>query len=187
MSKHDRSRELSARLEAGRADVLAVLMKSPLIDRFGFRMSLWAGLYAGPAFIEVERRLGVSRDENNILFSLSLYGSTTAKVISDYLGRPKNSISRAVERLMRRGLISSVVDPTDRRRIVLAVSPEGRAIYEESSKVWRERQDHLLSTLSDIEKVALDAILDKLLAVEDWQSPQSAEGSREDDPEDGSS
>ncbi len=111
MSNQDHDENLSARLDAGRKDVLDVVMKSPLIDRFGFRMSLWAGLYAGPIFIEIEKRLGVTRDENNILFSLTVYGSTTAKVISDYLGRPKNSISRAVEKLLQRGLISSEVDP----------------------------------------------------------------------------
>ena len=174
MTSHDETtgpeldKRLSARLEAGRRDVLDVVMRSPLIDRFGFRMSLWAGLYAGPVFAEIERRLGVSRDENNILFSLTSYGSTTAKVISDYLGRPKNSISRGVERLLRRGLIRSEVDPTDRRRLVLSVTDEGRAIYLESSRIWRGRQDHLLAHLTDVERVTLDALLDKLLDVDDW-------------------
>lgn len=186
MSRQDPDEKLTARLEARRQDVLEVVMKSPLIDRFGFRMSLWAGLYAGPAFGEVEQRLGVTRDENNILFSLTVYGSTTAKVISDYLGRPKNSISRAVERLLRRGLIASEVDPTDRRRIVLSVRPEGRDIYLESSRIWRRRQDHLLAGLSEIEKVALDAILDKLLAVEDWDLPANARNSDDAEGVDGS-
>jgi DNA-binding MarR family transcriptional regulator len=174
MSIQDHDESLSSRLEAGRKDVLDVVLKSPLIDRFGFRMSLWAGLYAGPAFLEVEQRLGVTRDENNILFSLSTYGSTTAKVISDYLGRPKNSMSRAVEKLIQRGLISRETDPTDRRRSVLSVSPEGRAIYLESSRIWRARQDHLLSMLSAVELVALDSILDKLLAVDEWDTPPAA-------------
>lgn len=171
MSRQDPDENLSARLDAGRKDVLDVVMKSPLIDRFGFRMSLWAGLYAGPVFVEIEKRLGVTRDENNILFSLTIYGSTTAKVISDYLGRPKNSISRAVEKLLQRGLIASEVDPTDRRRIVLSVKPEGRATYLESSRIWRLRQDRLLAALSPVERVAFDAILDKLLAVDDWDVP----------------
>lgn len=177
MTHQNSDHELPARLEANRQDVIRVLLASPEIDRFGFRMSLWTGLYAGPVFAEMERSHGITRDENNILFSLSLYGSTSAKVIGDYLGRPKNSISRAVERLLRRGLIRSEVDPTDRRRIVLTVAPEGRALYERTSRLWRDREARLLSPLSATERVALDAILDKLMATDDWAMGEFSENS----------
>ncbi len=60
------------------------------------------------------------------------------------------------------------------------MKPEGRAIYTESSRIWRQRQDHLLAALSPIERVALDTILDKLLAFDDWDSPVEALSKKED-------
>lgn len=144
-------------------EILAKVLLSPDVDSDGFRMSLWSGFYTGPVFAEIERSFALYRDENNVLFSLANYGPLTAKSISDFLGRPKNSISRAVERLTRRNLIRGEVDPLDRRRVLLTISNEGIELHRRTMALFKARQEIMLRSLTPVERVALDRILAKLM------------------------
>ena len=145
------------------------ILGSELVDLDGFRMSLWSGFYTNPVFAEIERSHGLLRDENNILFCLAACGALTAKSIVDVLGRPKNSISRAAERLLQRELIRREAVKSDRRRALLTIEPAGRAIVQETTTLFHERQARMLRRLSPVERVALDGILGKLMVhAEDW-------------------
>lgn len=139
------------------------ILASPGIDADGFRLSLWAGFYTTPVFARIEREHGLLRDENNLLFCLDHYGALTAKSVSDVLGRPKNSISRAVESLLGRRLIRRDLVQSDRRRALLTLQPEGRALIALTTALFKARQDEMLRCLSAVERVALDAILSKLM------------------------
>ena len=140
------------------------MLASEGIDTDGFRLSLWAGFYTTPVFGKIERKHGLLRDENNLLFCLEHYGSLTAKIVSDVLARPKNSISRAVEHLLQRNLIRRDLVESDRRRALLSIQPEGRALIAQTTALFKARQDEMLRCLSPVERVALDAILTKLMA-----------------------
>jgi DNA-binding MarR family transcriptional regulator len=153
-------------------EILLKVLEHPDIDRDGLRMSLWSTFYTGPVFAEIEKRYGLYRDENNVLFSLATYGQLTAKSISDFLGRPKNSISRAVDRLLKKRLICAAVDTADRRRVLLTIEPAGIALHEKTLQISKAREKTMLASLSPLERVALDAILDKLMAAaDDWMNP----------------
>ena len=144
--------------------VLDRILSSEGIDTDGFRLSLWSGFYTTPVFAEIERRHGLLRDENNILFCLRHYGPLTAKSVCDVLGRPKNSISRAAERLLQRNLIRREPVQSDRRHALMTIESEGLALIEESTALFAERERDMLACLSPVERVALDAILRKLMA-----------------------
>jgi DNA-binding MarR family transcriptional regulator len=144
--------------------ILAKILGSKGVDLDGFRLSLWSGFYTMPVFARIQRISGLLRDENNILFCLAHYGPLTARSISQVLGRPKNSISRAVDRLIERDLISSVPIATDRRHWLLTLQPRGRALVDKSTALFRDRQEHMLRALSKSERAALDRILAKLMA-----------------------
>lgn len=151
--------------------ILQKILDSDGIDRDAFRLSLWVGFYTGGLFAELQSRLGVHRDESNVLFSLVQYGQLTAKSICEALGRPRNSISRAVERLIRKGLILAETDPTDRRQVLLTATSEGRDICKQILQVSRAREAAMLSSLSPAERLALDSILTKLINhAADWMS-----------------
>jgi MarR family transcriptional regulator, temperature-dependent positive regulator of motility len=153
-------------------EILHKVLECPDIDRDGLRMSLWSVFYTGPVFAEIQQRFGLLRDENNVLFALATYGPLTAKSISEFLGRPKNSISRAVDRLLRRGLIRADVDPADRRRVPLTIEPAGRALHEQTLAISKARERAMLASLSPVERTALDAILQKLMvAADEWIEP----------------
>ncbi|MAN77073.1 MarR family transcriptional regulator [Pelagibacterium flavum] len=152
--------------------ILDKVLSNPDIDRDGLRLSLWSGFYTGPVFAEIEKRFGLYRDENNVLFALATYGQLTAKSISEFLGRPKNSISRAIDRLLKKGLVHTEVDPADRRRVLLTIEPAGRELHEQTLAIHKAREAYMLKNLSPVERTALDAILAKLIEdADDWIEP----------------
>lgn len=152
--------------------VLEAVLTNQEIDRDGFRLSLWAGYYTSPVFAEIERRFGLYRDENNVLFALSIYGQLTASSISVFLGRPKNSISRAVDRLIRKELIRTDTDPTDRRRVLLTVEPAGVALHKCTLAIHKEREALMLDNLTEEERAILDVLLAKMMQnAETWMQP----------------
>jgi DNA-binding MarR family transcriptional regulator len=163
---------------AGRADhsasareiLDAMLAKN--VDRDGYRIGLWANFYTVPVFAEIERRFGLLRDENNILFCLTHYGSLTARSICEVTARPKNSVSRAVERLLGAGLIRRETDPADRRKGVLTITPKGREILAQTSVLFQEREALMLRRLNAADRRTLDRLLTKLMGgVAEWGGP----------------
>jgi DNA-binding MarR family transcriptional regulator len=149
--------------------ILDAILASPGVDLDGFRMSLWSGFYTTTVFAEIERRTGLLRDENNILFCLAHYGPLTAKSICQVLGRPKNSISRAVDRLLARKLVRGAPVERDRRHVRLTIEPAGLQLITRTTAQFRARQEEMLRVLSPTERVALDHLLGKLMGdAEAW-------------------
>jgi DNA-binding MarR family transcriptional regulator len=156
---------------ASAREILDVML-SKNVDRDGYRIGLWANFYTVPVFAEIERRFGLLRDENNILFCLTHYGSLTARSICEVTARPKNSVSRAVERLLGAGLIRRETDPADRRKGVLTITPKGREILAQTSVLFQEREALMLRRLNAADRRTLDRLLTKLMGgVGEWGGP----------------
>ncbi len=152
--------------------ILEAILRSPGIDMDGFRMSLWSGFYTTTVFAEIQRSIGLLRDENNILFCLAHCGQLTAKSICQVLGRPKNSISRAVDRLLERRLIRSEPVASDRRHLRLTLEPAGLELVVRTTARFSARQEEMLRVLTPVERVALDHLLGKLMDdAESWLTP----------------
>jgi DNA-binding MarR family transcriptional regulator len=75
-----------------------------------------------------------------------------------------DKVSRAVDRLVRSGLVTRTVDSADRRRIILTLTPRGRKVYSEIEQARREMEREFLSVLTPEELRAFHAALDKLEA-----------------------
>ena len=88
-----------------------------------------------------------------------------AKNVCDVTGRPKNSISRAVNSLVTRKMIKRKTNTNDRRESLLILNDNGRRLYERVLPVAVDRQTLMLKVLSDEERGVLDRILDKLMSV----------------------
>jgi len=85
------------------------------------------------------------------------------------MGRPKNSVSRAIGRLLARNLIAVRDDPTDGRKGVLTLRAEGRELYEETRLLFVEREQKMLASLTKADRVALDRLLTKIMnSHENW-------------------
>ncbi|TXC80150.1 winged helix-turn-helix transcriptional regulator [Paraburkholderia azotifigens] len=139
-----------------------VVIKGPLSDMW--RLTLWANCYCEPIFAAMAQEYDVGRDEFNVLSCLASYGSMVAKNICDVTGRPKNSISRAVNSLIARKMIRRKTNAHDRRESLLMLNDSGRRLYEKVLPVAVDRQTLMLRVLNAQERAMLDGILDKMMS-----------------------
>ena len=72
------------------------------------------------------------------------------------------SISVAVDRLEKRGLVTRKLDPEDRRIHVVHLTTEGKAIIGKAFAYHEREMEHLCRSLSRRERSALIALLKKL-------------------------
>ena len=72
------------------------------------------------------------------------------------------SISVAVDRLVKRGLVTRKLDPEDRRIHVVHLSAEGKTIIDKAFAHHEREMEHLFRSLSRQERSALIALLKKL-------------------------
>lgn len=71
-------------------------------------------------------------------------------------------VTRAVEMLVKRGLITREPDPQDRRRACLQLTAKGRSVYQDIEKSAVAIEHHLISTLTQAELRTLRNVLDKV-------------------------
>ncbi|MEZ5645392.1 MAG: MarR family transcriptional regulator [Burkholderiaceae bacterium] len=147
-----------------------ILERSPI--PYAFRISYLANFFTGSVYRDVWQHFGVARSEYVILFCLKQLGSLTAQDICEITGRPKNSVSRAVNALLERGYIDRQTDPQDARRSRLSLSREGLSVHDAAIHFFHEREAAMLSPLTDTERRTLDDLLTKLvLREDDWSGP----------------
>lgn len=72
------------------------------------------------------------------------------------------TIKGVVDRLAARGFVSALNDPNDRRRRAVALTPRGRSVTEAAMKVAAEITAETLAPLTDSERRAVAALLNKL-------------------------
>ena len=116
---------------------------------------LWANYYSLNSISETEKQFLLNRDDCNVLLTLWRCNRTTATDISFLNGRPKNSIGRAVKRLLDRKLIDTATDEQDSRKKLLCITDSGTAIIEAIAPIFVRHQEAMLSRLSKAQRNSL--------------------------------
>lgn len=110
-----------------------------------------------------ERRLGISGAQLFVLHALS---ESPAESLNDLAARTfthQSSVSAVVERLVRRRLVSRKRSSTDARRVVLSLTPSGRALLRTSPDIAQLRLISALRELPPSDRRALTRILDRVV------------------------
>jgi DNA-binding MarR family transcriptional regulator len=128
-----------------------------------FRLNFLAFRFNDPVYRWIETRYGLVRPEFVALYAVGLKEGVAAKNIVSSSGLPKNTLSRAIQKLLQRRLLKRETDRDDLRSFVLRLTPAGRAIYEEAMPLMLERQSTMLSALSEAEQRQLCELMDKLV------------------------
>lgn len=150
---------MAATIEDTGIDPSGVLTDNPI--RTAYRLNYVANFYTGPIYKEIERRYGLTRPEYIVMFLLMLRPGLIARDIVALCGRPKNSISRAVATLGRRGYV--IAEPNGGGRgQPLRLSGEGEATAREILPLFEEREEAMLSPLTPDERKVFDGLLGKL-------------------------
>lgn len=114
-----------------------------------------------PAYDDVKRDFGIIRAEYMLLLCLSHFPVLTAQDISHLTGRPRNSISRGVHRMLKEGFIERALDPDDGRQAKLTITPAGRGLHTKVAAYVKSRQDQVLDVLQPDEREILLRLLRK--------------------------
>jgi MarR family transcriptional regulator, temperature-dependent positive regulator of motility len=141
----------------------ARIMLDETAIRIGYRVSYLANFYSGPIYRELEATDGLSRPDVIVIVCLAHCRSLTAQDISNMTGRPKNSLSRAVHKLLARGLITRIAAPQDPRQAQLDLTPAGRATFDAFMPRFIEREARMLAPLTAAERREFDRLLGKLV------------------------
>lgn len=128
-----------------------------------YKVSYLANAIVIPTYEDVRRDFGLVRAEYHLLLGLAHFPELTAQDISRMTRRPRNSISRAVHRMLDKGFIKRVVDPENRRQAKLTITPEGRAMHEKISAYLVAREAEVFDVLTHGEREHLREILRKLV------------------------
>jgi len=109
-------------------------------------------------------RYRISLNEFRLLMTIGGLGTTASHQVAEKTGVNVMSVSRAVSALERNGRISVATDPLNRRRKVLALTEEGRRLYEIMRPQSRKVAEFLFSELDCADIATLDRILGRLIA-----------------------
>ena len=127
-----------------------------------FRISYLANAIVVPTYDDIKRDFGVIRAEYLLLLCLSHYPELTAQDVSVLTRRPRNSISRAVHRMLKEGYLRRVPDPNDGRQAHLSITPQGKAMHQKIAAYLVAREAEILGVLGKSEHKAFRKTLQKL-------------------------
>lgn len=137
---------------------------------FTFRINYLALLYNTPLYTWVQDTYGLKRPEYVVLYSLALADGGSARDISRTSGFPKNTLSRAINRLELMGLIEARDKaPGGGRKQALHLSQKGWTLFEETRSTFEAQEKRMLTVLSEGERQMLFELMSKVvLAAKDW-------------------
>jgi len=112
------------------------------------------------AYVE---RFGLAVTEWRVIAVLGRFPELSANGVAERTAMDKVAVSRAVARLLERGLLEREVHGDDRRRSVLALSEAGYRIYDEVAPLALECERRLLAHLSAEDRATLHGLIDRLM------------------------
>jgi DNA-binding MarR family transcriptional regulator len=130
---------------------------------FSFRINFLALNFNVPIYRWIEKTYGMHRAEFVVIYALGLKDGLTASAVSTSSGFPKNTISRAIQRLLDKGIARREVDPADLRSFVLYLTDEGRRIVDACTQPMVEREKLMLAGLTPAEQLMLSELLAKVV------------------------
>jgi DNA-binding MarR family transcriptional regulator len=107
-------------------------------------------------------RFGVAAAEWRALAVLGRSGPMTFSELQERAAMDKVRVSRTITTLMQKDYISREVDPFDRRRITLALTEAGKAVYNEIVPHILSVERDILASLTPDERSALGQLISKL-------------------------
>ena len=132
-----------------------------LEHRLAYRFSILAA-QSTHCLGDLYRRLGLTVGGWRTLSLIGRYEPIYPSTIAERTSVDADKVTRAVDRLVARGLVARKGDAEDRRRIVLTLTARGRRVHTEIDQVRRQVEEKFLSVLTTEELARFKATLDKL-------------------------
>lgn len=108
------------------------------------------------------RKYALSTTGWEILAIIGRHAPIYPNVIADMTTMESDRVSRAVDMLVRKGVVQRTGDDTDRRRVILRLTAKGKEIHADIDNTRRRLDAHMLSALGDDEQAQLLRLLTKI-------------------------
>ena len=95
------------------------------------------------------RERGLTAEHGRIMSVLRADPGLTMSLLSRRAVLPKASLTRNVDALVELGIVVRRIHPDDRRRVVVALSPDGLALADALAEEERAIEQQLISALGD--------------------------------------
>ena len=127
-----------------------------------YKVSYLANAIVFPTYEDIRKDFGLVRAEYHLLLCLAHYSELTAQDVARITRRPRNSISRAVHRMLDLGFLKRVPDPSDARQAKLQITKEGKIMHNKISKYLVAREAEIFNVLSESERKHFTGLIRKL-------------------------
>ena len=128
------------------------------------------GMLLGRAAILKDRILdwhleseGVTAAQFKVLIIVTQYQVDTPAELCRYLGLDSGSMTRMLDRLEQKNLLSRARSESDRRQVQLVLTEEGKALSDRLPEIGAHAMNEMVGVLEDSELLALEKILTKIL------------------------
>ena len=133
------------------------------LERFlPYRLSVLSNRISDSIAGVYSERFDIGVTEWRVIAVLGRFPGLSASEVAARTAMDKVAVSRAVARLLERGLLERETDDGDRRRSVMALSVAGRRVHAQVSPLALEIESRLLAGLDAGERRQLHALLEKL-------------------------
>ena len=127
-----------------------------------YRLSVLSNTVSSAIAAAYFMNFGLSIPEWRVMAVLAANPGLSAAEVTARTAMDKVAVSRALARLLERGLVQRDTHGDDRRRSVLELSPVGYTVYDEVAPMALECERRLLAGLDESERAQLDALIVKL-------------------------
>lgn len=144
---------------------------SPLDEHLGYWLRCLSNQVSA-SFAERLERCGSSVPQWVTLRVLHDHDSLSLKELSARIGVDQGALSRMIERLLVRGLVSRRANPLSRREIAIALTAKGRQLVPRLAREADENDRAFFRTLTVPQQKAFLATIKTLLAANQTETPQ---------------
>lgn len=109
-------------------------------------------------------KFGIAHTEWRVLAVLGISSGVSAAFVAEKTAMDKVAVSRAINNLIKQGMVSRIFADEDKRRSELTLSEQGQKIYEKIVPLVIAYERDILQSLNADEKEHLNSILKKLTA-----------------------
>lgn len=126
-----------------------------------YRITYLANSIVFPTYAAIKRDFGLVRAEYILLACLSHYDQLTARDVAQISMRPRNTISRAVHRMVSEQFIERHFNRVDKREASLTITSKGRELHKSIAAYLTQKQEDVFAGLTVEERQKLSELLRK--------------------------
>ena len=131
---------------------------------------------AAAIFADECREFDLTTTQYGILYVLSRHSGIDQISLARLLGLDRSTTGMVVGRLEERQLLRRAIDPADKRKRLLEVTPAGEKLLTRVQPVVRRAQERLFAPFSAEERELLVSLLDRLIEIDETAEEPDEQG-----------